>query len=99
MLGDEDDGGEDDGDEDDGGGGGDGGIGDGDDSDGDNGYGGDNDGSFPSFHTECAPRPLHLHLCAGAVPLRPGPAGDAGEHGGEVRRGKYLIHVLIYEAF
>ena len=38
----------------------------------------DDDGGFPSFCTECPPRPLHLHLCAGTVPLCPGPAGDAG---------------------
>lgn len=82
----------------------------GDDGDGDedNGGGGDGDndddddgdnGCFLSFCTECPPRPLHLHLCAGTVSLCPGPAGDAGKHDGEVRRGKYLIYVLIYVLF
>ena len=39
---------------------------------------GDVDGDFPSFRTERASRPLHLHLRAGAVLVCPGPAGDAG---------------------
>ena len=39
---------------------------------------GDGDGGFHSFRTECPSRPLHLHLRAGAVPVCPGLAGDAG---------------------
>lgn len=50
--------------------------------------GGHPDGSS-SLHVECPPGPVHLHLCAGAVPVSACPAGDAGQHDGEVRRGKY----------
>lgn len=44
----------------------------------DDGGGSSNDGVFSSFHAECPPRPLHLHLRAGTVSLCPRPAGDAG---------------------
>lgn len=37
---------------------------------------------------ECAPRSGHLLLRPGAVPVRPSPAGDAGQHGGGWRGGE-----------
>lgn len=34
-----------------------------------------------STRAECAPRPGHLHLHPGAVPLSPGSPGNVGQHG------------------
>lgn len=36
----------------------------------------------------CSSGPVHLQLCAGAVPVGPGPAGDACQHWAEQRRGE-----------
>lgn len=53
--------------------------------------------ALPLFpHTECSPGPVYLHLCAGAVPVSTGPAGDAGQHSGKVRRGEYPFSVDIF---
>lgn len=50
-------------------------------------------------HTECSPGPVDLYLCAGAVPVSTGPAGDAGQHGGKVRRGEYPFSVDLFLKF